>query len=155
VARWAQRQGQGQADDQHQPAQADQQARGAGPGLEGAAQGPEELLLLGVVPLLDADGHPADGRPHDRHLGPQPGPARVRLGPGQGPVDDGQVAADPLDRGVDRGVVHAHALQQVQPVAEQGPPHLGAAQVADGQELLDLDVEQQRLALDVDQVAAC
>jgi hypothetical protein len=149
----AQREGEGQADDQHQPAQADQQALGAGPGLEGAAQGPEEPLLLGVVQVLDLEDHPADGRPHGLDLGGQVGLARVGLGPGQGPVDQPEVRVDGPDGRRDPRVVLAEALHDQQLGAEQTAPQGGSPQVVGGRQLLDLDVEQQGLALDVDQVA--
>jgi hypothetical protein len=148
----AQRQGEGQPDDQHQPAQADQEALGAPAGVQGRAQGAEELLLLGVVELLDADGQPPDGRAHPPDLGPEAGLARVRLRPGQGPVDLPEIPVDAGQGRLDHGVVVAEALHQVQLVAEQGTPDLGPAQVAGGRQLLDLDVEQQRIPLDVDQV---
>ena len=149
----AQRQGQGQADDQHHPAQPDQQSLGVGPGVQGPAEDTEEPLLLGVVELLDADVHAAEDRPHPLGLGPQAGLGRVRLGPGQGAVDQAQVPAGGHDHGVDRRVAAAEALELVQLVAEQGTTHLDLAQVADGRQRFDLGVEQQRLALDVDQVA--
>jgi hypothetical protein len=86
-------------------------------------------------------------------LGPQPGLGRRRLGPGQSLVDQAQVSVDPDDGGVDHRVTAAEAPELVELVGQQGAAYLGAAQVAAGRQLLDLDVEQQRLALDVDQGA--
>ena len=149
----AQRQGEGQPDDQHQPAQADQQPLGAPAGVQGGAQGAEEALLLGVVQLLDADGGLADGRAHPLGLGAQVGLGRRCLGPGQAPVDQGQVLVDPVDGRVHQRVAAAQAAQLDQLVGQQRPADLCPTDVAGGRQLLDLDVEQQRLALDVDQVA--
>ena len=88
---------------------------------------------------------------------PRPRPAagrgRRRPGPGQGLVDQAQLPVDPHDGGVDHGVAAAEAPELVELVGQQGAADLGAAQVAAGRQLLDLDVEQQRLALDVDQGA--
>jgi hypothetical protein len=115
----AQRQRQGQPHDQDQGAEADQQALGAGPGVQGPVDRVEQPMLLGVEELLDADGQPVGDRQHGRDLGPHVGPARVRPDAGQVPVDQGQVPADLPERLRHLGVAAALPLDLEQLVAEE------------------------------------
>jgi hypothetical protein len=148
----AQRQRQGQPDEQHQPAEPDQQALGALASIECPVDRPEQTLLLGVEELLDADQQPVGRRPHDRDLGPHTDPARVRLDLGQVAVDERQVFP-----GLRQGLRHLHVadlpLGLAELVDEQAAPDTDALQVTGGRQVLDLVLEQQRLALGVDQGA--
>jgi hypothetical protein len=149
----AQRQDERHRHQQHHPAEADQQPLGAAPCVERSAERPEEPLLLLVVELLDVEVQPAQGGAHPGHLGAVGRPRGGRLGPGDATVDRTEVLVDRLQRRGDQGIVVAEALEQEQLVAEQGPADLHPLQVAAGRQLLHLDVEQQHLALDVDEVA--
>jgi hypothetical protein len=92
-------------------------------------------------------------RSHPRGRGPQSRLGRVRLHFGQGLVDQAQVAVDPPDGLSDLPVTGVDPLKLAHMVAEQGLAELYRADVAGGRQLLDLDVQQRRLALGVDQEA--
>jgi hypothetical protein len=149
----AQRQDERHRHQQHHPAEADQQPLGAASCIQRLADGPEEPLLLLVVQLLDVEVQPAQGGAHGCHLGVEARPGRPLPGPGDGAVDRPEVAVDRLERRGDQRIVLALTRKLKELVAEQGPADLHPLQVAAGRQLLHFDVEQQHLALDVDEVA--